>query len=89
MVGTVLPTPDEACRLGPVDQLDRTVMSDEKTLGDLADRRPEVIAVPLDGEQELMLGRGEAQLLGLSLAVFQELPDRGPELQQPLVIAVI
>ena len=57
VVVTVLTAADEPRGLGPVDQPDRAVMAQEQVLGHVADRRPTLIGMPSNGEEQLVLTR--------------------------------
>ena len=79
---------DEASRVGPVHQSDRTVVAQEEVVGNLADGRSPGVGVAADGQQQLVLRRRQARLLGLLLAPAQEPAQPRPERQQILVIGI-
>ena len=51
---------DQSSRRGAIDQPDRAVRTQNEVAGDLADLRSPRVGVAPDGEEELVLGRGEA-----------------------------
>ena len=68
MIGWVLSAVDESGPLGPVDEADRAVMTEEKVRGHIADARPLRIGMTSDRQQQLVLGGCEAGRLGTLLA---------------------
>jgi hypothetical protein len=60
--------------LSAIDQLDRAVVAQQQVIGDVADRRPTRIRVAADGKQQLMLSRGQAGGLSLTLTPSHEAP---------------
>ena len=81
-------TPDQAGGFGPVDELDGAVVPEQEDVGDVADRRPARSRLTADGEQQLVLRRGETDRRGLFLAPVQEAAQAGPELEETLVVSV-
>jgi len=65
------PAQDQPGGHGPVDQLDGAVVAHQQVAGDLPDGGAARVGVPTDGQQQLVLGRGDAGRLGLLPA-----PDR-------------
>ena len=59
---------DELGGDGPVDQADGTVVAEEQVVGHLADGWATAVGVPPDGQQQLMLGRGQPRSFRLLLA---------------------
>jgi len=78
---------DRALGLESIHQLDRAVMFDEQTRRNLADRRPDLLRKSLHGEQELMLLRFDAVLLGRGLAEMKKLPDLPAKFGQVAILA--
>jgi hypothetical protein len=74
--------------LGAVDQFDGAVVAQQQVVGNVADRGSPTIGVAADGEQELMLPRGQAGCLGLLFAPSQEAAQSGTEAEKPLVVVV-
>jgi H+/Cl- antiporter ClcA len=72
---------DKACRHRPVDQLDDAVVPQQHVLSHIPDRRR--LAVPPDGEQQLVLRTSETHGLRLPLAPVLESAQPVPERQQP------
>lgn len=84
----VVPAPrHQAGRDAAVDQTDRAVVPQHQVLGDVADRRP-APGVTADRQQQLMLCRGDADVVGPFGAPRQEPPQLIAELEQPGVILV-
>ena len=79
---------DQLGRDGPVDQPDGTVMAQQQVVGDLADRGPTVIGVPPDGQQELVLCRGQPGALRLLLTPAHETPQARSQRQQILIVGI-
>ena len=79
---------DQPGRYGPVDEADGAVVAEEEVVGHLADRRPPVVGVPSDGQQQLLLRRRQPGPLGLLLAPAEEPAQPGPQRQQILVVGV-
>jgi hypothetical protein len=50
------------------------VVAQQQVIGDVADRRPTRIRVAADGKQQLMLPRGQAGGLSLTLTPSHEAP---------------
>ena len=70
--------PDQLGGHGPVDQPDGTVVAQQQVVGDLTDGRTAAIRVPPDGQQQLLLRRGQPGALGLLLAPADEPAQSGP-----------
>lgn len=87
VVGVVLAT-DETRRFGAVHQLDRTVVTQEKLVGDITDGRVVGSGMPSHREQQLMLHRRHPELRRLVLAPAQEPAQRRAEGQQALVVTI-
>lgn len=77
---------DEAGRDGAVDELHSAVVAQQQVLRHLADRRR--LAVTADGQQQLVLGAGEANRPRLVLAPVQEPSQPIPEGQQAFEVRV-
>jgi hypothetical protein len=71
---------------GAVDELDDAVVPEQEVLGDFPDRRRR--AMPADREQELVLGAGEPDGLGLRFAPVLEPAQPVAEIQQPAEVLV-
>lgn len=82
----VLVAPDEAARLGPVNQFDGAVVAHLEPLSDVTDPEALVIAARLDREEELVLLRFESSLAGGVLAEAEEAPDGISEIMQSVVV---
>jgi hypothetical protein len=54
--------------LGAIDESDGAVVAQQQVVGDVADGRAARVCVAADGEQELMMRRGQAGRLGLPFA---------------------
>jgi len=76
----------ESGSLGPVDQLDGAVVTEQKVTSEVAHRRALRPGVTLDRKQQLMLGWGQTHGARLSLAPVQEAPQASSERQQVLVV---
>ena len=79
---------DQLGRHGPVDQPDGTVMAQQQVVGDLADGRATAVGMPPDGQQQLVLRRGQPGPLRLLLAPADEAAQSGPQRQQILVVGI-
>ena len=79
---------DQLGRDGPVDQPDGTVVAQQQVVGDLADGRATAIGMPPDGQQQLVLRRGQPGPLRLLLAPADEPAQAGPQRQQVLVVGI-
>ena len=88
LVIAVRPAPDQPCGLGPVDQADCAVVSEQEVRGDVADRRPTRVGMTPHCEQELVLRGGEPDGLGLRLAPMEEAPKSVAELEQAPVVDI-
>ncbi len=85
-VAVVAPPLDQPGRFGPVDQLDRAVRPEQQVFGQVADGGRVGAGMALDGQQQLVLRRGEADLPGPRLRPAQEAAQPGAEGEQVLVI---
>ena len=74
---------------GAVHQPHRAVVPKEQRLGDVTDGRAAVGLGTSNGEQELVLGRCDAERRGLFFAPLQEPADRGPEPEELPVFVVV
>jgi uncharacterized membrane protein len=79
---------DQARGLRPVHQAHGTVMTQEEVAGRIADGRPARVLVAADGQEELVLGRCQADGFGLLGAPVDEPPQARPEQEQPLVFGI-
>jgi hypothetical protein len=77
---------DQAGGDGSIDEPDDAVVAEQQVIGDLTDRRGTAVAA--DGEQKLMLGGREPDIVGLLLAPVQEPPQPVPEREQPAEVFV-
>jgi len=77
---------DESGSFCPLCQFDRAVMAQQQVSGDVADCRSLRLTVPANGQEQLVLGRGEAGGPCLLLAPMEKLAKPGPECQQPSVL---
>src|SRR5581483_3707222 len=68
--------------LGPADEADGAVMTNQQVVGNVGDRRAARIAVTSDGDEKLMLRGGQSDRRRLGLAPMAELPQRHPELEE-------
>ena len=87
-VVVILAARDQPSLLGAIDQPDRTVVTEDEVAGDIPDGRSARVVMTADGEQQLVLGGGEACGLGVLLAPAQEPPQTGTQFQQPPVVLV-
>ena len=87
-VVVVLAARDQPGLLGAIDEPDRAVMAQHEVAGDVADGRSARVVMTADGEQQLVLGRGEARGLGVLLAPAQEPAQTGAQLEEPPVVLV-
>ncbi len=71
---------------GPVDELDRAVRPQQQVAGQVAHGGRQVLVVPLDRHQQLVLDVGQAFGLSLVFAPALEAPQGNPELEQPLEV---
>ena len=78
----------QAGRLGPVDEPDGAVVTQEQVVGHLADRGPLLVVVAPDGHEQLVLRRGESHRFGLLVTPAKEPPQPGPQRQEVLVVDV-
>ncbi len=88
----VLGVPDpghEAGGFGPVDQADGAVVAQEQDVGHVGDRRAAGVTVAPNGQQELVLGRGQAGGGGLGAAPAEEAAQAGAQGQEPGVGLVV
>ena len=79
---------DEPGGLAPIDQLDGAVVAKEQGVGDLADRRGAGSGVSPDGEEQLVLGWGQAGGSRLLLAPPEEVPQADTQGEQSTVVGV-
>lgn len=77
----------QACALRAVRETHDAVVSGVQVLRRLADRGPLRIVVTLDGEEQLMLGLGQADAAGLLVAPTVEPAQRRAEGQEVRVVA--
>ena len=63
---------DQFGGVSPVDQPDRTVVTEEEIVGDLAHGRSTSIGMPADGKQQLMLRRRQSRRFRLLLTPAEE-----------------
>jgi hypothetical protein len=84
----VLHAGQETGRPGPLDQLDRAVVSQQERVRDITDRRARFPRMASDGEQELMLRGSQSDDPRLLFAPVQEAPKPGPEIQQAAIVVV-
>ena len=87
VIGGVGLAAHEPRSLSSVEELDRGVMAEQEMVGEVADGG--IAVVPPDGEQQLVLGRGEAGGLGLLLAPVEEPPQAVSEPQEASVLRVV
>ncbi len=87
VLGVAVPL-HQPSRVGPVDQSDRAVVPEQQVVGHLAHGGAAAVAVPPDGEQQLVLRRRQPGRLGLLLAPAQEAPKSRAQRQQVLVVVV-
>lgn len=87
-VVVVAPSLHQLGRLGAVNQLDGAVMTQQQIAGEIPDGRALRSWVALDRQQQLVLGRCQADLARLGLAPVQEPAQAGPECQQVLVVVL-
>ena len=78
---------DEVERFGSVDEADNAVVFEEKPCCQFTDRGPCGLSATTDRQQELVLGRGEADHGRLFLAPIQERSQASTELQKPRVVS--
>ena len=84
VVGVALAA-DQPGGIGAVDELDGAVVAEEQVVGDLADGRSAGVIVAMDGEEQLMLVRGQPGRLGLLFAPAQEATEPVSQREQPCV----
>jgi hypothetical protein len=84
LVGRIVLAPHESRLLGAVNQLDRTVVAQQKVVGDVADARR--AAVTANREQQLVLCGRDADVSSLLLAPVKEPPESVAEVQEPLEV---
>ena len=85
MIGCVPGTLYEARLVRPIDQTDNAVMAEEKIVRHLADCRTSRVGVSTDGQEKLMLCRGQPGRFGLLLAPSLKMTKTRPEREQPSV----
>jgi hypothetical protein len=71
---------DQAGVLGAIHEGDGAVVTEQQVAGGLADRRPALVVMAADGQEQLVLGGRDARRLGLLLAPAQEPPQAGAQL---------
>ena len=87
MVGRIAPASHQIGLLGPVDELNSTVMPEQQRGGNVGQRRWPV-RVSANCEKELVLRGGELFPCRLFLAPMQEAAQLGAECEQLLVVAI-
>jgi len=75
-----------AVRFEAIDQLDRTVMLQKQTRGNLADGWLQTCRKPVYCQQQLMLLRLDAVLAGGGFAERKELADLPPEFREIAIL---
>jgi hypothetical protein len=75
----IAPSLHQPGRLGAVDQLDGAVMTEQQVAGQVADGRAAPSAVAFDCQQQLMLGRSQADVARLSLGPVLEAAQASAE----------
>jgi hypothetical protein len=88
MIKRVLDPPHETRFGGTIDEADRTVVPQQEGASNIADGRAALILRPAHCEQELMLGRGDPDALGLLLAPTEEAPQCRAEQQEPPIVSI-
>jgi len=88
LVGAIEASRDESRLLGTVDQLDHAVVSEQKGVGELPDGWRPWLGVTTDGEEQLVLLRGDAGRRRLLFAPLEEPAERHPELEQTTIFLV-
>ncbi len=76
------PTTDQPCCFSTVDEANGAVVLEEQVVGNFTNGWPPWIGVPPDGEQQLMLCRGEASGTSLLFAPPLEVAKAGAERKQ-------
>ena len=79
---------DQPGGLGPLGQLDGTVVAKQQIAGHVADSWPARVVMPPHREQQLVLGGGKPGRLGLRLAPVQKPAQARTQDQQPPVIGI-
>jgi hypothetical protein len=74
---------NQACRFGPVDQPHRTVMAEEKVVGDLTDGWAAWVGMPTDRQEQLVVCRSEASGACLLGAPGLEVSEAGSQGEKP------
>lgn len=77
---------DEPRALGAIDEPDHAVVPEQEVIGELADRGRSSVAT--DGEEQLVLRRGQADVRCLRLAPAQKASQPIAELEQPHEVVV-
>jgi hypothetical protein len=88
VVGGVTHPEDQSGDHGPIDQAHGAVVAKQEMVGHLAHRRILPAGVAPDGQEELVLGGGEAHGGGLFLAPSKEPTEAGSKLQETAVLGV-
>ncbi len=84
----ILAPPDEVGGFGPVDELDDTVVAQEKLGGEVAHGRVAGLRAPAHRQEELVLGGGDAGLGGAFLGPAEIPAQAGAEGEQALIVHV-
>src|SRR5581483_8291515 len=87
-VDPVASPPYQPCGLGSIHEPHGAVVAEQEVAGDVGDGRPVGIRVSPDGEEQLVLGRGEAGGDRLLLAPPEEPPQPGSQTEEALVVLV-
>lgn len=80
-------TVDQPRSSRPIDQFADAVVAQHQVIGHVGDGR-RTVEVAFDGEEELMLGRGESHVARRLLAPAQEAAQLFAEVEQPLIIGL-
>ena len=78
----------EPCCFGPVHEADNTVVAQEQVIGDLTNGRGGLVAVAPYGQEQLVLGGGQAGRPGLAFAPALEMAEPSTQCQQASVSGV-
>jgi len=85
-VAAVAPALHQPGGLGAINQFDRAVRPEQQVGGQVADGGAIPAAVALDGQQQLMLGRGQAGRARPSLGPVLKAAQARPEREQVLIV---
>jgi len=88
MVGRVPKPSNQPGGHRPIDQPHRAVMAEQEMIRHLTDGRIPPARVAPDGQEELVLGRGEAHRGRLFLAPSQKPAETGAKLEESAVLGV-